>query len=229
MLKLVPFNAAWIDHDKLDLHAIYRRPRFVEDMYGERTRELDANGVPTWDLSAPLPVHKHSRWVTKGFQYVTLADRESLVAAARNNTILDQNGQLTRDWRQYDQHATSGPWNYRLYAMGVSSTATREAEELRADVERFGSEAVEAIRQRSEPSFKLPAHLQGFLPGGRRVEGAAPASSDLASPASGSAGAAPEPDIARAVAAADAATRAKPKAVNLHVGSERLKGEANPT
>lgn len=150
MLKLVPFHSEWINNHKIDIHAIYRRPRYKEDEFGEWHRELDTDGLPTWDLTGPLPVKSHNRWVSKGFEYVTLANRESLAVAARTGTLTDGT------FRDYDQHQTGGPWNYRKYLAGQAQAHTADAEKLRADVERFGAEAVEAIRQQTEPSFRLP-------------------------------------------------------------------------
>jgi hypothetical protein len=157
-LKLVPFSDAWIGHDKIDLHAIYRRPRFVEDKYGEMEREYK-DGIPTWDLTGPLPVRLHNRWRSKGFEYVTLASREALNVAARFGTLPP--GTKAAD---FDQHQTGGPWNYKRYAEGQESAITAEADQLRRDVEEFGSNAVLKIRQSIEPEFKLPADLADILP-----------------------------------------------------------------
>lgn len=168
-LKLVPFNSKWVTHDKLDVHAIYRRPRYRVDEYGERVREYGPDGVPLWDLTGPLPVNSHDHWVEKGFEYVTLADRVSLFEAAKHNTITDAQGHPC-DWRLYDQHTTGGPWNYRKYMEGQAATTTREAEQLKADVERFGSEAVETIRRQTDPSFALPPHLRNVAPGDRAAK-----------------------------------------------------------
>lgn len=154
MLKLVPFNPAWINNDKIDVHAIYQRPRFKQDEYGEWYREYDENGMPTWDITSPLPVKSHTKWTMKGFRYVTLANRESLIIAARNGTLL---GGTVRD---YDQHQTGGPWNYRKFRESEQDTNVAELDALRADVARFGAEAVEALRQRTDPDFRLPDALK---------------------------------------------------------------------
>lgn len=154
MLKCVPFNSAWISHEKIDIHAIYRRPRFVSDKYGDLSRELDANGIPTWDLTGPLPVKQHIKWSQKGFEYVTLANREALHTAAATGTLL---GGTPRD---YDQHRAGGPWNYRLYSEGQTETYTAEVDQLREDIARFGPEAVETLRRRQDPTFTLPDSLK---------------------------------------------------------------------
>lgn len=153
MLKVVPFDPQWINHDKLDIKAMYRRPRWVVDQWGERQREYNADGLPTWDIVGPLPIKKHNHWVAKGFEYITLANRDSLRKAAKVNA-------LAGSPRDYDQHATGGPWNYRLYAEGQLHTEQSESAKLRADVEKFGAEAVETIRQQTDPSFRLPPELK---------------------------------------------------------------------
>jgi len=159
-LKLVPFNATWVSHDKIDIHAIYRRPRYREDEYGEHSREYDKDGLPTWDLTGPLPIKQHVKWSAKGFEYVTLANRDSLAVAAAYGTLPPDTKAA-----DFDQHQTGGPWSYRKYVLGHEAMATQEAEQLKADVYEFGSNAVESIRKRQEPSFKLPEHLQNIAPG----------------------------------------------------------------
>lgn len=163
-LKLVPFNDSWINHDKIDIKAIYRRPRFREDSYGEWERELDANGVPSWDLTGPLPIKQHNKWRSKGFEYITLADRGSLQVAARFGTLMDEQGAATNNWQQYDQHQTGGPWNYKKYQEGQLQTTTLAAQELEAQIRKFGWQAVEAIRRSSDPTFRVAEHLKALSP-----------------------------------------------------------------
>ena len=152
MLKLVPFNPSWITHERIDIKAIYRRPRFVEDQYGDFERELGPDGLPAWDLTTPLPVKQHSKWAQKGFEYVTLASRNDLVAAAKEHSVAN--------WKEYDQHATGGPWNIRLYLEGQVVERSDQAAQIASDVERFGPEAVESIRRQTDPTFRLPEHLR---------------------------------------------------------------------
>jgi hypothetical protein len=173
-LKLVPFNSAWINHDKVDLHAIYRRPRFKEDEFGEKYREF-VDGHPVWDLTSPLPIKQHNKWLSKGFEYVTLSDFDSLATAARMGTI-------EGDWKVYNQHQTGGPWNYKRYLAGQTIVATRASDELEQDVNEFGSEVVERIRRRSDPGFELPEKLRGIPAGGikSQAEEVAAAAVDLA-------------------------------------------------
>lgn len=153
-LKLVPFNPIWVEHDKLDLHGIYRRPRYVKNDMDEDVQAFE-NGVPQWDVTTPLPIKLHNRWTSKGFQYITLADRESLREAAKHGTLI---GGSVRD---YDQHQTGGPWFYKLYVQGQTQLDTAAAAQLRSDVERFGADAVESIRRQADPNFRLPPELRG--------------------------------------------------------------------
>ena len=159
MLKLVPFNAAWISHALMDVKAIYRRPRFVQDEFGEWQREFK-DGAPTWDLTTPLPVRSHNRWLAKGFEYVTLANRGSLNVAAKFGTLPE--GATAAD---YDQSQAGGPWNYKMYVKGLEQATTLEAETLRADVEEFGSDVVLRLRRRENALFELPPELRGKKPG----------------------------------------------------------------
>lgn len=159
MLKLVPFNPVWINHDKIDVHAIYRRPRFTEDKYGELIRDVDPKtGLPTWDLTGGLPVRAHTKWTSKGFEYVTLSNRESLQVAGRSGTI-------PGNWREYDQHQTGGPWSWKKYCEGFESAQATDLKELTEDVYLFGSVAVETLRRRQTPDFALPENLRGIAPG----------------------------------------------------------------
>lgn len=166
-LRLVPFNPTWISHERIDIKAIYRRPRFVSDDYGEMHREYDANGLPTWDLTGPLPVKQHTKWTQKGFEYVTLANRDSLAVAYRMGTL--PSGTTFRD---FDQHQTGGPWNYRKYIEGQADTQTTDLDDLRRDVEAFGAEAVETLRRRTDPHFRLPEALKGTTKKGKGKEAA---------------------------------------------------------
>lgn len=153
-LKLVPFHDQWPTHDKLDLHAIYLRPRYVQNKYGEDELERDEHGLQTWDITSPLPVRAHQKWLAKGMRYLTLADRGSLIDAARTGTLI---GGKVAD---YDQHQHNGPWNYRMYVEGLGETHSEELRQLLADIDEFGPDVVEKLRKRENPAFKLPDHLR---------------------------------------------------------------------
>jgi hypothetical protein len=161
-LKLVPFNSTWIDHDKIDIHAIYRRPRFTLDEYGEKVRELDPETkLPTWDLTGPLPIRQHNRWTNKekGFEYVTLANREALVVAARYGTLPEGT-----TYADFNQHAQGGPWNYRRYRVGLKDAADNDSIRLRQDIDELGWQVVERVRQQVDPTFKIPDEFKKPAP-----------------------------------------------------------------
>lgn len=174
-LKLVPFNASWINHEKLDIHAIYLRPSRVEDEYGDRVQARGPDGQPLWDITGPLPVRQHNVWEAKGFKYLTLANAVGpeggagyLMVAARNGTLA---GGSVRDYAQDPR--TGGPWNLKKYLEGQVDTATEGLAQLERDVLEFGSIAVEKIRRRVDPGFTLPPHLRDRQPG-EVPEGAGP-------------------------------------------------------
>jgi hypothetical protein len=160
MLRLVPFNNAWITHDKIDIKGIYRRPRWTKDEFDQDVQEVGPDGQPLWDITGPLPLKQHNKWSAKGFEFITLADRDSLIAAARAATLLDGSA------RDYDQHQTGGPWNYKMYLAGQQDRDSAASLQLRENVQRFGSEAYEAIRRETHPTFTLPKALRGIEPGG---------------------------------------------------------------
>jgi hypothetical protein len=157
MLKLVPFNDIWVSSAKLDLHAIYRRPRWTQDEFDELVQARDPEGLPLWDITTPLRVLDHNRLRAKGFEYVTLASRKDLQDAAHAGTVQLLPGMTS--WREYDQHQTGGPWNYKKYIAGQQDADTAALQKLKADVEQFGSDAVESLQ-----GIKLPESLKGIAP-----------------------------------------------------------------
>lgn len=157
-LKLVPFNNAWVQHDKLDIKAIYKRPRFAVNDLDETVLEEDPKtGLPMYDLTGALSVRHHNKHAAKGFLYVTLADRQSLYAAGEHGTIAG-------NWREYDQHQTGGPWNYKLWLKGQEEGDAADFAELEAQVKQFGSAAVLQIRRTVDSKFSLPTKLRNIKP-----------------------------------------------------------------
>lgn len=175
--KAVPFDETWINHDKIDVHAIYRRP--ILDDLGEQ--KLDAHGVPQWDYTGGLPVRRHLDWVKKGFQYVTLADGKSL----SNKLVvagLAAKGLRHTDfimWRTRTIPAT--PWNPALYLASQSQHDRVQSDQLRTMVERLGSQAVLDVSRNFNPLFELPVHLRDIPPGGT-VKVPAPAKTTTLTP-----------------------------------------------
>lgn len=153
--RCVPFDPNWaIAGTKYDLKAIYRRPRRTIGEYDEITPETNAEGLPLWDLTTPLPLRRHSDWTAKGYEYVTLADMESLEKAAPS---LRAKGLRVQD---FVQHPQLGPWNPKLYAAVANVEDQTAFAELVALIEKFGVDTVEQIR-----GVALPAALRArFAP-----------------------------------------------------------------
>ena len=158
----VPFDPRWIAHDKVDVHAIYRRP--ILDDVGEQS--LDAYGVPMWDLTGGLPVRRHHDWIRKGFEYVTLADVESL----RNKIVVQglvEQGLKPGDFIMLRNRISgASPWNPQLYLASQSTRDRAQADGLTSLVELRGSDAVRDVMRLTNPTFELPVHLRGIEPGG---------------------------------------------------------------
>ncbi len=165
-LVLVPFNANWPSTTGpsgaplLDIKAIYRRPRKTRD--GDPIR--DAAGFPTFDLTGGLPLQHHTKWTARGFEYVTLADREALVAVAAPG-LQEQGIAPLRDWQTYAQdRRTQGPWNAEMYLADCAAAEQARVAALKANIAKFGREAAEQIEQRATPGYQLPASFAGDEP-----------------------------------------------------------------
>jgi hypothetical protein len=98
-------------------------------------------------------VMQHNKHVAKGFEYVTLASREDLMKAGHARTIAG-------NWHEYDQHQTGGPWNAKMYLSSAKTADTAATQALREDILQYGWETVEALRRRSDPSFRVPDVLK---------------------------------------------------------------------
>ena len=158
-LLLVPFNPNWPSAQGpsgaplLDIKAIYRRPRKTRD--GDPI--LDAAGFPQWDLTSGSPMQHHPKWTARGFEYVTLADRESLVAVS-DPGLREQGVEPVRDWRQYVQNrVTEGPWDAVQYLADLRAEEHGRETRLRDAIARFGRAAAEEMEQRVWPGYRLPA------------------------------------------------------------------------
>lgn len=161
--RAVPFNPNWINHDKIDIHAIYRRPILSEEN-GEQL--VDEHGVLRWDLTGGLPVRRHNDWIKKGFQYVTLAGAKDLfdkhvVAGLRAQGLNPADYILIRN-----RTVGASPWNPQLYLRSQTSHARDHATKLEALVQQLGSAAVLAVKQIDDLHFQLPAYLRNVPAGG---------------------------------------------------------------
>jgi len=145
MFKCVPLNHAWTGSTKLDLHAIYKRP----------------NG----NLAA-LPLRRHHQWMTKGMEYVTLADAQSLSDAA---PFLRSQGLNPQEFVcGLDGDGRPTPWIPALYLETQSVNRADADAELKSLVAEHGVDVVERIR-----GIKVPEHLKPEAKSVRKPAGAA--------------------------------------------------------
>lgn len=152
VFRPVPLLPKWTNPSgKIDLKAIYRRPRRRIGEYDETIHEVNPeDGLPLWDLTTPLPVRRHNDWVSKGFEYVTLADMDSLTNAAN-----DLKGEGL-NYRDFICHPHLGPWNPKLYQATAATSDKAAMTELVSLGLQFGVEALEKIRGQVLPeSVKL--------------------------------------------------------------------------
>lgn len=158
VFKAVPFNPKWIDHEKIDIHAIYRRP-----VLDHRGRQKFVDGIAQWDYTGGLPVRRHHDYAKKGFEYVTLASgadmTKEVVAALRAD------GHNPRDFIMDDINMS--PWDPELYLATIGQVEAEKADALTTMVEQFGSDAVLMIKRSDNPRYTLPEHLMGIPPGGK--------------------------------------------------------------
>jgi len=136
----VPLDLAWVT-GRSDLKAIYRRP--VLTWAGSRVVQVtDAEGRPLWDLTAGLPLRRHMHWVAKGYQYITLADAESLCAPEVVGSLQARG----LNWRDFICHpATGSPWSYEAYRAWAAQAASEASSQQDAVIAQYGAEVVRAV------------------------------------------------------------------------------------
>jgi hypothetical protein len=127
-LKCVPLNPDWVGNTALDMRAIYRRP--------------------SGDLTTALPLRRHNQWQGKGFEYVTLADAESLKLAA---PWLMSRGQNPQEFVAGYTNEGATPWNVTKYLEGAQVAEANAAEEMKTLIAQFGVDAVEKITGKPVP------------------------------------------------------------------------------
>lgn len=164
-IKTVPFNQAWVTSDKLDIRAIYRRPRL--DALKQR---VVVDGVPQWDYTSALPIRRHNDWAAKGYEYVTLATMQDLADAAKG--LAAQGIDPHQFDASYEGFGEMERRAFRIKGYLEQRDAVDDGvrDELRTMVEAYGSDAVENIKRIENPAFELPAHLRGIAaPGGEKA------------------------------------------------------------
>lgn len=149
-LLCVPLNAAWTGPESgLDLRAIYARRR--QDNWGDPV--LNPDGTEQWDTTGPLPLRRHEAWVRKGFQYITLADEDSLVAVAKS--IEATTG---RSWRDFIQNRrTRSPFDLEKWLAGRRDADLASRQAFRDLVAQIGLDAVTVVKRADQPEWQVPA------------------------------------------------------------------------
>ena len=152
--RCVPLDHRWTGDTKLDMKAIYRRP--ARDAQGQPKR--DAEGRIQWDLTSGMPLRRHSHWLAKGFEYVTLADAESLsmAASALRDAGLDPAGFVVN-------RRNNSPWDVAQYLAAVETLEGEETRDLAALVAKHGADATEEIMRVHQPGFVLPAKYRSTV------------------------------------------------------------------
>jgi len=145
----VPLNPAWTGSEsQLDLKAVYRRQK--RDNWGKPI--LDAQGREQWDTTSPLPLRRHHDWLAKGYEYITLADEESLKSVA---------GGLEHDWRTYmNDKRTRSPFSSEVYQAEQKEALDKDIANLIRLVKEHGAESVEAtMRSMRGENWTLPVEV----------------------------------------------------------------------
>jgi hypothetical protein len=166
IFKAVPINPSWtVAGTKLDLKAIYRRPSRHVGEYDEIIQARSKDGLPLYDLTGPLPMRRHSDWIAKGYEYVTVVASPhaddgcwpQVAAWLRHNDLTPS---------EFLQHPVFGTWNPKLYLDTAVHIDRARVDALRALVEKLGSQAVLDVKRSTDPSFTLPLELQNIPAGG---------------------------------------------------------------
>lgn len=148
VFKPVPLQVVLQASAKVQMKAIYRRLQRTVGKFDEEFLVIGDDGLPLWDLTTPLPVERHNDWIKKGFEYVTLADRDSLDKVAP--FLAAQDPPLNA--RDYLQHPHFGAWNPKLYAATAADGDRAAVVQLFALLDQHGVATVEEIR-----GTKIPA------------------------------------------------------------------------
>lgn len=132
-LKCIPLRPEWTGSTGPDIRAIYRRKK--TDNFGAPI--LDADGNEQWDTTGPLPLRRHADYAAKGYEYITLADEDSLAKVSR---ALREDGLDPMSFLQ--DRRTRSPFNAAMWIEDQRVAESNRVTELRALVKEFGVEAV---------------------------------------------------------------------------------------
>lgn len=152
-LKCVPLLKGMFGaENSLDLKAVYRRRK--QTNWGEPI--LDEQGREQWDLCPGLPLRRHMDYLGRGYQYITLADEQSLIDAKH---VLAANN---LDWREFanQEPRSRSPFNPDLYVAEAKASVDKTESELQAMVDQYGYDAVLAIKRQADPGFQMPASVK---------------------------------------------------------------------
>lgn len=148
-MKTVPLDPRWVNSEKLDLLAVYRRPR----LHGiTKVRLSDDQGRPLYDY-VNLPIRRHQDWLGKGYSYVTLARVADLVSVGvRDPEVV----------KSYKPHGEPEERTFEIQTFLAHADVAEDAEfaRLKALVLKLGPDAVEAVMRHSDPTFVLPETLR---------------------------------------------------------------------
>ena len=136
-LKCIPLRPEWTGSTGPDIRAIYRRKK--TDNWGNPV--LDAEGREQWDTTGGLPLRRHSDWLNKGYEYITLADEDSLAKVAK---WLRADGEDPMAYIQ--DRRTRSPFNPDIWYADQQSAEANRIIELRELVAEYGVDAVVRMR-----------------------------------------------------------------------------------
>lgn len=153
VFKPVPLQVVLQASAKVQLKAIYRRLRRTVGPFDEEILEIGQDGLPLWDLTTPLPVERHADWIKKGFEYVTLADRDSLDKVAPFLAVQDP----PLNAKDFLQHPHFGAWNPKLYSATAAEGDRAAVKELFKLLDQHGQAVVEQVRGTTIPPSVIAA------------------------------------------------------------------------
>jgi hypothetical protein len=165
VFKPVPLQVVLQASAKVEMKAIYRRLRRTVGAFDEEILEIGEDGLPLWDLTTPLPVARHNDWIKKGFEYVTLADRESLDKVAPFLAVQEP----PLNARDYLQHPHFGAWNPKLYSATAAEGDRQAVRDLFKLLDEFGQATVEQIRGTKIPVSVIAAWQRQKTGSGKAV------------------------------------------------------------